>query len=147
MRKGSLGQVLRGTLSIYLILKFLLAFLSSCSINLYRYKRILIVSTYNPKISYKAVCDVERNFNNPSFQFYFELLISLVYLYTTMRLWKYWQKVDFISKLKRRFIPHVWTSCGKSDDPFVKPYSHTDHNDIWYLRVLTEYVLEGVAKV
>ena len=47
------------------------------------YKRILIVSTYNPKISYKAVCDVEQNFNNPSFQFYFELLISLVYLYRT----------------------------------------------------------------
>ena len=67
----------------------LIFFLSYCSINLYRYKRILIVSTYNPKISYKAVCDVERNFNNPSFQFYLELLIRLFYLYTTIRGWKY----------------------------------------------------------
>ena len=67
----------------------LIFFLSYCSINLYRYKRILIVSTYNPKISYKAVCDVERNFNNPSFQFYLELLIRLLYLYTTIRGWKY----------------------------------------------------------
>ena len=74
----------------------LIFFLSYCSINLYRYKRILIVSTYNPKISYKAVCDVERNFNNPSFQFYLELLIRLLHLYTTIRGWKYRQKVDFI---------------------------------------------------
>ena len=69
------------TLSICLILIFILHFLPYHSINLYRYQRILIVSTFNPKSSYKAVCDVERNFNNPSFQFYFELLISLVYLY------------------------------------------------------------------
>ena len=64
MKKSSQKQNLNriSPLNSFLIIHIVLV---KISVDIMWFFILLIVSTLDPKISYKAVCDVEQNFNNP----------------------------------------------------------------------------------